>query len=305
MMETLPSNFVRTQTELLGAGAGAWLASLPLITAACAGRWNLRVERVLEPLTYNYLLRARCADGTPVILKICSPGGEFVLQAAALQLFDGHGAVRLLDADPEDQVMVLECCEPGMMLRSVEDDEEATSVAAAVMRQLWRPAPEVHPLPMVADWGQGFQRMRFHFDGGSGPVPPALADQAERLFEELERSMEPPVVLHGDLHHDNILSAGRAPWLVIDPKGLIGEPAYETGALLRNRLPEPVGGAEAGRVLARRIAQLAEELGLDRTRIWGWALAQAVLSAWWTIEDHGQGAEETIAMAEQVATLRL
>src|SRR5262249_12524405 len=125
----------------------------------------------------------------------------------------------------------------------------------------------------------------------------------ERLFVELEASMADPVVLHGDLHHDNILAAAREPWLVIDPKGLVGEPAYEVGALLRNRLPEPLTPVEAGSLLARRVDQPSEEWGLERAGVAGWAMAQAVLSAWWTVEDHGQGWEETIACAELLAAI--
>ena len=83
--------------------------------------------------------------------------------------------------------------------------------------------------------------------------------------------MSSPVLLHGDLHHDNILSAERAPWLAIDPKGLVGEPAYETGAWLRNSHPELLNSPHPARTLARRIDQLAAELNSERARIHGWA----------------------------------
>ncbi len=304
-MPLLPARFVRIQSELLGEKAPEWLSRLPDIVATCARQWDLTLGSMMEPLTYNYIVRARRIDGTPVVLKICSPGGEFETQAEALRLFNGQGAVRLFETDPHAEVMLLEDCEPGTMLSTIEDDELATSIAASVMQQLWRPAPPTHPFPTVQDWGQGFRRMRIHFDGGSGPFPAALVDQAEHLFQELERSMADPVVLHGDLHHDNILAAQRAPWLVIDPKGLVGEPAYETGALLRNRLPDPPTDAATRRLLARRIAQLSEELDIDRTRIWAWALSQAVLSAWWTVEDHGQDWADAISIAEQLAALAI
>src|SRR5579859_7333229 len=107
--------------------------------------------------------------------------------------------------------------------------------------------------------------------------------------------MDEPMLLHGDLHHDNILMAGRQPWLAIDPKGLVGEPAYETGALLRNALARVFSASQPQRVLARRVDQLAAELGLDRVRICGWGLAQAVLSVWWGIEDSGYVSNEMIA----------
>jgi streptomycin 6-kinase len=111
-------------------------------------------------------------------------------------------------------------------------------------------------------------------------------------------------IYNGDLHHENILlDARHGRWLAIDPKGLAGEPAYETGALLRNQLPDPWDSARARRMLARRVDQLAEQLGLERVRLRGWGLAQAVLSAWWRIEDEGYGWEPTIACTEALASL--
>ena len=128
-------------------------------------------------------------------------------------------------------------------------------------------------------------------------------EEAETLFAELSASMAAPVLLHGDLHHDNILAAQRHPWLAIDPKGLIGEQAYETGALLRNPLQQLLQVPQPSRILSRRIDQLAEELALDRMRIRGWGLAQAVLSAWWSVEDHGLIGRNAIICAELLASI--
>jgi streptomycin 6-kinase len=112
------------------------------------------------------------------------------------------------------------------------------------------------------------------------------------------------VLLHGDLHHGNVLAAAREPWLAIDPKGLTGEPAYEVGALLRNPLPQLLSWPHPARVTERRIAQLSEELGLERARVRGWGLAQAMLSAWWSIEDEGELGEFGFAAAEVLAATR-
>ena len=101
------------------------------------------------------------------------------------------------------------------------------------------------------------------------------------------------MLLHGDLHHWNILRAEREPWLAIDPKGLAGEPAYEVGALLRNRLD---AGEDVLQLTLRRIAQLSEILGVDRERLKRWAFAQGVLSALWTFEDHGELGEKHLVL---------
>ncbi len=117
--------------------------------------------------------------------------------------------------------------------------------------------------------------------------------------------MAEPVLLHGDLHHENILAAEREPWLAIDPKGLVGEPAYEVGAWLRNPMPQLLDMPQPGRILARRINQLAEELGFDRARLRDWGLAQAMLSAWWSMEDSGGLSIFSITCAELLAAIHL
>jgi streptomycin 6-kinase len=224
----------------------------------------------------------------------------------ALRLFGGRGAVRLVDFDTKDGVLLLERLEPGTPLTTLceTDDAAATSAAAVVMRKLWRPVPNEHSFPTVADWGKGFRRMRACFGGTTGPFPRRLVEEAESLFDELLDSSDAPVLLHADLHHGNVLAAARAPWLAIDPKGLVGEPAYETGALLRNPLPQLFNWPQPVRASERRIAQLSDELGLDRSRVRGWGLAQAVLAGWWSFEDTGEGGEFGIAAAELLAATR-
>jgi streptomycin 6-kinase len=116
------------------------------------------------------------------------------------------------------------------------------------------------------------------------------------------------VLLHADLHHDNILSAGGddgGRWLAIDPHGLAGEPSYEVGALLRNFWPERHTLADPRRTTERRIRILAEQLGFERERIRDWALAQAVLSAWWCVEDGGDFEPEILAPAEIIASAHI
>jgi len=312
-MLPIPETFIQMQIELNGAVGHAWVERLPAIVDSCARRWNLTIEPSSAPLSYNYVVPARRADGTAVIVKACAPAGEFAVQAAALRIYDGHGAVRLLELDRDDEVMLLERCEPGTPLLAVEDEERATSIAAATMRQLWRPVPldlpldllPDHPFPSVADWAKGLERLRARFDGGTGPFPTALVEQAEGLFTALIASMDEPVVLHGDLNYGNVLAAQRQPWLAIDPKGVVGEPAYETGVLLRDPLPRLLNAPYPGRILARRVDQLAAELGFERARIRGWGVAQAVLSAWWSFEDHGHGWEPAIACAELLAAIKV
>jgi len=285
LMLDMPAELKQTILELYGSDGAAWLQSLPGLITHCEQRWSLRVLPPFPGLSYNFVAPALRADGTQVILKLGVPNPELLTEIDALRLFDGRGAAHLLESDAERGVLLLERLSPGTMLSSLDDDDQATSIAAAVMQQLWRPLPAEHAFPSTAKWADGLKRLRANFDGGCGPFPPTLVETAEALFTDLFASMNSPVLLHGDLHHFNILRAERAPWLAIDPKGVTGEPAYDVGALLRNPAPSLLQQPDPARILARRVDLLSEQLGFDRTRILMWGTAQAVLSAWSNFED--------------------
>ncbi len=276
--------FVRTIHEVFGPQGDAWLARLPALVAECEDRWALQVQPPFD-LSYNYVAPAVRSDGAEVVLKLGVPNPELTTEIAAMRLYDGMGAARLLDADAERGILLLERLRPGTPLVAVEDDEAATAIAAEVMRTLWRPVPPQHPFPDVRRWARALYTLREQYGGTTGPLPPRLVDMALRLYDELIASSAAPVVLHADLHHWNILAAERAPWLALDPKGVVGEPAYEVGALLRNPIHDIAHWPNARRVLARRIDQLAETLGFDRQRLIGWGIAQVALSACWDLED--------------------
>jgi streptomycin 6-kinase len=241
------------------------------------------------------------------VLKVCFPDDETPTEREALRLFDGRGAAQLIDADEERSALLLERLEPGTKLSELceTDDEGATDAAVGVMRSLRRPAPPAHDFPTVADWGRGFARHRASFDGKTGPLPPRLFDEAEALFRELNDSAAEPVLLHGDLHHGNIIAASREPWLAIDPKGIVGEPAYEVGALLRNPVGAILSWPNLARVTERRVHQLSAELEFERERVRGWGLSQAMLAAVWSCEDGMRDGGEWVACAEAIAAVKM
>jgi streptomycin 6-kinase len=299
----VPEKLARTTIALREAVGAQWLNRLPAVIAHCEERWSLKVGPPFPELSYNWAAPVLSADGTAAVLKLSFPNTEFRAEAEALRIFDGRGAVRLLELDLDRGAMLLERLEPGTPLTTVQDDEAATSIAADVLGQLWRPVPMDHPFPLVSDWTRGLERLRRHFGGGTGPMPPALVERAEALFAELIPSQAEPALLHGDLHHFNVLAARRQPWLAIDPKGVVGEPAYDTGALLRNPA-ELLDKPYPGKVLERRIDQLTEQLGLDRSRVCAWGISQAVLAACWGWEDSGRVWEEALVFAELLSEIR-
>ncbi len=298
----LSTEFTEFIVSIWGAEGSAWLDRLPDLVDGYARRWSLESLEAPFEQSYNYVLAAR-RRGEPVVLKLGVPRDEIRTEMAALQLRDGDGAVRVLEADPENGALLLERLLPGEPLAALAlaDDAAATAIGAACLARWRRPVPRHHAFPTVADWGRGFERIRKRFDGGTGPLPAGLTARADSLFAELLASSGPPVVLHGDLHHFNILSATREPWLVIDPKGVVGEAEYEVGALLRN--PSPEIAADPA-VAQRRVAQLGDLLGFDRQRIRDWAFAQAILSAWWAVEDGQPPNSRWLRIAETLAAVR-
>jgi streptomycin 6-kinase len=247
-----------------------------------AGAWDLDVGAPYA-LSYHWVAPATRADGAPAVLKLGVPGADHLAgQAATLRHFDGHGAVRLLAFDEARGALLLERAEPGTMLRALvpDRDEEATAVHVDMMRRLHRPAPPDCGLPDLTTHRTDLtDHLRAH--PGDDPLPRHLVERALGLFDELYASAPRRVVLHGDLHHDNVLRAAREPWLAIDPHGLVGDPGYDLGAMLYN--PEPERRDE--RLLAlvpARIEQLADGLRMPVERVVGWGFVQAVLSEVWT-----------------------
>jgi streptomycin 6-kinase len=297
-MKRLPPGFANNVAGAWGERGRQWLDGLPRLLTDIVRRFDVRVG---EPyaLSYNYVARARRSDGAAVVV---SAGLGIGPSTAALAHFAGVGAVRLLDADDALGAQLLERLEPGTALTSVAGDVERTAVAAGVMGRLWRPLPDdVTPFPTVATWGVGLAHLRSAarvapdvFGPGATFDTSTLA-RAESLFADLVASEPERVLLHGDLHDDNILSAPDG-WRAIDPKGVLGERAYECAPLLRDR----GGGAP---ITARRVTQLAAALDLDPRRVLQWALVHAVLSAWWSYEDHGAGWQDALRMAAVLDSL--
>lgn len=301
----IPPALARSAVERRGEEGEAWLRRLPEVVGACAARWSLRVAAPLPNLSYNYVAPAVRRDRSRAMLKLSFPDdAEFSTEVAALQLFDGRGAVRLLEVDLALGAMLLERLMPGTSLDAVDDDA-ATIIAAGVMRRLWRPVPAGHRFPTLAAWVRGMADRAPGVLAARPGFPARWIDHAVALHRELAGSSPEPVVLHGDLHQGNLLAAERDPWLAIDPKGVVGETSGETAPFLLNHLPPGRDPDAIRKLLGRRLAGFSDALGLDRARLRAWTIVRAVLMAYWTLEDHGHGWEPAIACAALLEENRL
>ncbi len=292
----LPADFVRNIRVSFREKGDRFLEELPSLLAAAARRWELTLG---EPflLSYNYVCAAQKPDGTPVVLKIGVPNPELLSEINALRLYAGQGACRLLDADPEKGMLVLERLEPGTMLLELQDDDRETGIAADVLCQIQRPAPGPEGFLSLRLWFDELQNLRPRFVGTTGPFPEKTVGIVEGLLRELFAEDRPDVLLHGDFHHYNVLLSGRG-WLVIDPKGVIGPAGYDVGPYLTNPLGELPPEADAIRRTCRRVAIFSERLGIERERLLQWAACHSLLSSYWDLQDDGSGGEGARAWAE-------
>jgi streptomycin 6-kinase len=297
----IPDSLIET-TNRRGDAQMRWLERLPQAVERAAARWSLRLQGPFADLSYNYVAPATLPDGTPAVLKLCfpDPDGDFLHEEAATRAFGGHKSVKLIDSDLEESALLLERLEPGTMLHDLGDDVAETSIAASVMRGLWSSpgtTPPAHEFPRAGDW----------IDEASRPsaipgrkqslswIDGALARTRERAAATVQ-----PLLLHGDLHHYNILAAQREPWLAIDPHGVIGHPAWELAPFLINNL-ERFPRHDWPSVIRRRADQLSEELSLDREDVYAWNATRALQCAFWSLRDDTRTWDAAVVCAQEMA----
>lgn len=282
-MIRMPEKLTQTIRAVHQERGEAWLKNLPDLLAMCEQRWGLTIKTPFSNLSYNLVLAAEGQDGQGIVMKLSVPNRELANEIKTLAHFEGQGYVRLLGADEDLGVLLLENLRPGNPLSVVEEDEavQAFIQVMAKQKQHLRPPADRDAFPTLDKWADAFDRLRRNFDGGTGSLPSEMVDKAQQLFADLIRTTEQPVLLHGDLHHDNILSAGEREWAIIDPKGVIGDPCFEPSTFLNNYLlnkPDPAS------VLAKRVDAICLELGYDRQRVLQWGFAHSMLKATWCIE---------------------
>jgi streptomycin 6-kinase len=288
--------FVNNVTESFGESGLRLQIYLPSLLAEATNRWTLSPG---DPflLSYNYVCAVTREDGTSAVLKIGVPNRELTSEINALRVYNGQGACRLLEADDEKGMLLLERLYPGKMLSTIEDDDLATKIAAKVMKNIQFPVIEEMGFINLQSWFNEFKGLRSPFSEKTGKFPRITVAIVKELICDLFAENPPLVLLHGDFHHFNILSSDRG-WLVIDPKGVAGPAEYEVGPFLINPIDLLLTEKDALLRTERRIAILAEQLGFDRLRMWKWAICHSLLSAWWDTKEDGSGGENSLAWTE-------
>ena len=226
------------------------------------------------------VLPVRASDGTRAALKVSRADDvESQHEHLALQAWHGNGAVRLLRADPHRRALLLE----RLHTEDLTDrwDLEACEVVAGLYPRLHLPAlPQLlTTTSYVERWTDAMQSMP-----RNAPIPRRLVEQATHLSRALcSDPASTGVIVHGDLHYENVLAADREPWLAIDPKPMSGDPHYEPAPMLWNRWDELSGDLRDG--LRRRFHTLVDAAGLDEDRARDWVVVRMVINAHWSVED--------------------
>ena len=266
------------ETARRDSGVSSWIAELPAVVAGLARQWSLQVGEPFQPggqCSWTAPVTGPAGHGLVLKVGFRFPGGEERDEAAGLRLWDGNGAVRLHAAQesPAAYALLLERCVPGAPLGQILPEPEQDHVVARLLRQLWAQPHSAYPFrplaQMCAAWAEEFEQDYAAADAAAR-IDPGLARAGIALFRVLPRTAERGVLLCTDLHGDNVLAAQRSPWLVIDPKPYVGDPAYDVLQHMLN-CEDRLAADPAG--LASRMAGLA---GVDPDRVRQWLFARAV-----------------------------
>ena len=189
----------------------------------------------------------------------------------ALRAFGDDRAVRVIDVRLEEQTILLERVEPGATLASTASEDEALRVVAHLFAPGWPAAPVNAVATPIGEFGSALEGSDLR--------------RARAVLSELLADSADPALLHGDLHYDNILTSNRAGHLLIDPKGVAGDPAFDVGYLVSRPMPSARGGLTLSQAIERRLTFLPDATRLDAQRVAAFAYVAAALSVAWARED--------------------
>lgn len=291
-MMRLPTNLEAGLATWTGETARRWLSDLPMLIAAAQDRWGIAIGEPFEPGgATSYVAPATTSDGRHMVYKCTIPHDEAIGEADALRAYDGHGAVRLHADHPTTFELLVEHCEPGSSLWE-ESDGVRIEVTSTLMKRLWSseaPAHLTRLRDLTSMWAGITERRMITLEVPwiTGPI-----ERGVDLLRSLPAAAPAHVLLHQDLHPGNILSSKREPWLAIDPKPVVGDPAFDPVQLLvqdNGRVSEPPGHD----LVVERLQRIGARLALDPERIGLWALARCAEWSMWSY-DHGNTIDAAI-----------
>lgn len=249
-----------------GSKAREWLPQAESQLRSLAYRWGVQLTEPLQGATCSVVIAGQRL-GERVVLKLPYPDAEEADSISTMLAFGSVGGVRVLESDSESGAVLMPRLNPGLNLVEYgTSEEEAIDICAQLILQL-RKAPQIDR-PDVWTWHEFL-----------GKMEDPMAIEAAKIAVHLHQTSERKILLHGDFHHFNTLRSDDR-WVVVDPKGLIGDPAFEVVGFMRN--PEISNDPCLTDRLRYRLHQFADLLGDDPTRLWGWSFVQTVSGGFWS-----------------------
>lgn len=300
----LHEEFSERVIRVWGGDGQQWVEMFPKTLAHFIDAWELEEITPIPNLSYNFVASAETQSGQPVILKLGVPNPELTTEAAALRVYNGHGSVRLISADLEKGALLLEKLNPGRMLHKLGDNQQEAAIAAQVMAQVCVLPPEDHHFPSLTDWTKVFERVLTNHQPVTAGLSVRLIETAQFLADEMNQTATDQWLLHGDLHHFNILEDHTRGWTAIDPKGVIGDKAFQAARFFSNPIPDFLSHPDLLELTRQRTEIFSRELEIPPERLIKWAYVDCILSASWCIEDHEEvGVPYAVSIAEMFARM--
>ena len=284
--------FIKNIHATYGEEGKIWLSTLADHLEQLSLQWNFQMIRPVQDISYNFVAVVKLSSGL-AILKTAPPAARLMAEAEWLKAHK-KSVPAILQMDKDRNAFLMEKLEPGTSLKYLVKegaDEKATRILSQVILDL-QSADTLHQMNYqhISEHCSSLAFLRGHIDA-------ALIDCAETLFKGLCADCSNDIVLHGDLHHDNILQSDTS-WNVIDPHGYLGDPCAEVGTMIFNPLDCFPKQRPIQNIIKSRLNILAEMLPYDKERIKAWALCLTLRSAAWDIEGFGRPNDQTIEIAK-------
>ncbi|MBT4612616.1 MAG: phosphotransferase [Gemmatimonadetes bacterium] len=250
-------------------GGPAWLAELPSILEKCRTKWGLELGPATQEIKANYVGYAKMPDGQQVMLKV-GIARHIHPEIRALQVYNGRGINQLIDSDLELSAMLIERFQPGTMLIELQDEPQRAQIAGRIMKQLHETTvAEPHEFPHKIE--QLEKTIELIGDADLDRSRPYL-DQLSRVQAMvLAMAFEPQILLHGDLHHYNILLDEQRDWTAIDPKGNVGPSCLDAGAFVGNARHDNATPEQERATILQAVTELSKTSGQSEERMLGGA----------------------------------
>ena len=269
--------FRKNTIALYGKHGKDWLERLPAIRAAISKKYQLSALNPVSNMSFNYVCSGM-QNEKPIMLKLGFDQQAFSKEADCLQAFEQYGSAKVIATEPG--MIIMQKLDPGMTLKSYfpQKDDQALTILCKTILQLHKAQiPKHHhffPLKKI------LSILDQDLD-----IPQKLLDSARALRDDLLLSTKKEVLLHGDLHHENLLQHGND-WKVIDPKGFIGDPLFDLCAFILGPIPELLQQNNRTGLIQKRIKICAHELQAPQQRIQDWLYVKSVLGWAWCLDDN-------------------